>query len=63
MHVTVNLIGSQPELLRRLKAVRQTSNSNQIMREALIEYGKKILPDFVHKCTGVDAKDKYQADN
>lgn len=52
MHITINLRDDQPELLRRLKEVRHTKNSNQIFREALYEYAKKNLPDFVHQRTG-----------
>lgn len=47
MQVTVTLRDDQPELLARLKKARRTRNSNQIFREALYEYSKKILPESV----------------
>ena len=48
MNVTINLRDDQPELLRRLKEVRRTWNSNQIIREALYIYAEK---NFARVCT------------
>ena len=49
MNVTIKLRDDQPELLKRLKAVRRTWNNNQIFREALYEYAEKILSNHTHK--------------
>lgn len=51
MKVCLNLNPEQESLLKSLKLVRKTKNSNQIFREALYEYAEKIFAGAIH--TGI----------
>ncbi|NMA39100.1 MAG: ribbon-helix-helix protein, CopG family [Lentisphaerae bacterium] len=51
MKICISLNEEQVALLKKLKLVRKTNNSNQIFREALYEYAEKFFPDSMH--TGI----------
>lgn len=65
MKICISLNEEQATLLKNLKLVRKTSNSNQIFREALYEYAEKIFPGLI---TGIkpiinDVREEGQNEN
>ena len=48
MNVYIALKEDQEEILKRLKEYRKTTNSSQIIREALYAYEEKIFGNSIH---------------
>ena len=48
--LTIGLDSELVELIQKLKMAKKTTNSCQIIREALWTMAEKILPENVHTC-------------